>query len=127
MSSPAHLVEAYLAHWLREVNPESLKQLGFNGAMDALFDMLNAGLIKIEADADGFTDLVPCMVPQPPRKKLRTRGPLWRSSSEEWRRPSASGKRKSGASSPTFSSGPMRVNGFPFKVVAAGLSMISSS
>jgi hypothetical protein len=74
MSSPAHLVEAYLAHWLREVNPESLEQLGFDGAIDALFDMLNAGLIKLEADGTGFTDLVPCMVPQPPRKKLTRPG-----------------------------------------------------
>jgi hypothetical protein len=65
------LVEAYLAHWLREVNPPSVMQLGFDGAMDALFEMLNAGLIKLEADADGFTDLVPCMVPQLPRKKLK--------------------------------------------------------
>src|SRR6516225_7734140 len=39
---------------------------------------------------------------QPPRKKLRTRGPLRRSCSEEWRRPSASGRRKSGRVSPTF-------------------------
>lgn len=38
----------------------------------------------------------------PPRKKLRTRGPLRRSCSEEWRLPSASGRRKSGAVSPTF-------------------------
>jgi hypothetical protein len=39
---------------------------------------------------------------QPPRKKLRTKGPLRRSCSEEWRRPSASGRRQSGAVSPTF-------------------------
>jgi hypothetical protein len=70
MSSPAHLVEAYLIHWLREVNPPSLEQTGLDGAVDALFEMLNAGLIKLEADADGFTDLVPLAVPQPPRVKL---------------------------------------------------------
>ena len=74
MSSTAHLVEAYFARWLREADPESVRQLGFDGAMDALFDMLNAGLIKLEADGSGFTGLVPCMVPQPPREKLARPG-----------------------------------------------------
>lgn len=39
---------------------------------------------------------------QPPRKKLKTRGALRRSCSEERRRPSASGRRKWGAVSPTL-------------------------
>ena len=59
---------------LREVNPESVTQLGFESTIDALFELLNAGLIKIESDGTGFTDLVPCMVPQPPRMKLRRPG-----------------------------------------------------
>jgi hypothetical protein len=68
----ADLVEAYFAHWLQktDVGRNSVATLGFNGAMDALFETLNAGLIKLETNERGFTGIRPIAPAQPPLVKI---------------------------------------------------------
>jgi hypothetical protein len=38
--------------------------------MDAMWEALNAGAIKLEADADGFTGIRMCNPPQRPAKQI---------------------------------------------------------
>ena len=69
---PAELIEAYLAVWLHgcDVGRRSIEALGFEGAMNALWDALNGGLIKLEGDATGFTGITRCDPPSPPTKQF---------------------------------------------------------
>ena len=71
-ASVADLVEDYFGVWLRgcELGHRSVEALGFDGAMDALWESLNAGFIKLEANSEGFTGIKPCFPPQPPEKQL---------------------------------------------------------
>ena len=67
-SPPIPLLEAYFAHWFKtsEAGRRSVALLGFDSAMDALFETLNAAFIKLESDSAGFSGIAPCFPPQPP-------------------------------------------------------------
>jgi hypothetical protein len=70
---PAELIEAYLARWLRasELGRLTIGGMGgFEAAMDAMWEALNAGAIKLEADADGFTGIRMCNPPQRPARQI---------------------------------------------------------
>jgi hypothetical protein len=70
---PAELIEAYLARWLRESELGRLTvegMGGFDAAMAAMWEALNAGAIKLEADADGFTGIRMCNPPQRPTTNI---------------------------------------------------------
>jgi hypothetical protein len=70
---PADLVEVYIARWLRntELGRLTVRGLGgFEAAMDGMWEALNAGAIKLEADRDGFTGIRLCDPPQRPAKQI---------------------------------------------------------
>jgi hypothetical protein len=71
-SGPAHLVEAYFDHWLRhsDIGRACAEKFGFDAAMDYLWENLNAGFLKLEGDANGFTGIAPCVPPKPPLERM---------------------------------------------------------
>jgi hypothetical protein len=68
----ARLIEAYAELWLREsaMGQAAVAKLGFDAAMDGLWDALNHGFIKLEGDEEGFTGLQLCDPPEPPLVQL---------------------------------------------------------
>lgn len=70
---PARIIETYFALWLREsdIGRQHTARLGVDGAMDALWELLNAGFIKLQGD-DGhtITGISPCCPPEPPAKPV---------------------------------------------------------
>jgi hypothetical protein len=68
----SHLVEAYFERWLRssDIGRRHVARFGFDRAMEHLWENLNAGLIKLEGNERGFTDIVPCIPPQRPLKPM---------------------------------------------------------
>ena len=75
-SPPIPRLETYFAHWLRtsEAAQRSVALLGLDSAMDALFETLNAGLIKLESDGAGFSGIVPCFPPATSPRPCYSRG-----------------------------------------------------
>jgi len=78
MHSAAEMVEFFVSEWLRETEPGRavLAAIAFNDAIDHVVELLNAGLLKLTANADGFTGIRICNPPEPPigrivRKKVR--------------------------------------------------------
>jgi hypothetical protein len=69
----AQLIEAYFAHWLKhaDIGPQQVATLGFEGAMDALWEALNLGFIKLEGDQNGITGILPIHPPEPPESPLQ--------------------------------------------------------
>lgn len=67
----ALMIEDILAKWLRKTGAGRghIAELGFEGAMDALWELLNAGFVKIEQDGNWF-DIVPVHPPSPPLEKI---------------------------------------------------------
>jgi hypothetical protein len=49
----------------------SVEHMGsFDAAMDGLWGALNAGLIKLQRDHQGFTGITTCFPLEPPRKQI---------------------------------------------------------
>ena len=72
-SGPADLIETYFGVWLRGTEMGRITVAGMGGfeaAMDAMWEALNAGAIKLEADADGFTGITMCDPPQRPARQI---------------------------------------------------------
>lgn len=72
MSDAARIVEDYFARWLR-ATPEGRRHVamyGNDGAIDHLFELLNAGHVKLEGDDRRITRIVPCSPPDPPAAPL---------------------------------------------------------
>ncbi len=67
------LIDAYLRHWLRNAGTgrEQVQRLGFENALSALWELLNAGFVKLETGEHGFRDVVPCMPPEPPEAQIQ--------------------------------------------------------
>ena len=68
----ARLIEDFFSYWLgnSDTGRQSAQMLGFDGAMDALWESLNAGLIKIESGRRGLTGITPCIPPKPPAARI---------------------------------------------------------
>jgi hypothetical protein len=64
------LIDGYVQKWLREnqLGRELVKEvaLPFDEAVDAVFELLNLGHLKIEGDQHGFTGIRFCVPPEPP-------------------------------------------------------------
>lgn len=64
------LIDGYVQKWLREsqLGRDLVKEVGlpFDEAVDAVFELLNIGHLKIESDQHGFTGIRFCVPPEPP-------------------------------------------------------------
>jgi hypothetical protein len=62
------LIEAYARLWLKgtDVGRKILGESSLDEAIDAVFELLNAGFIKLEGDATGIKGIKLCAPPEPP-------------------------------------------------------------
>lgn len=72
MSDAALIVEDFLSAWLTRTaqGHEYVAAFGHDGAIDALFELLNAGWVKLEGNGKRITGIVPCDAPVPPSEPL---------------------------------------------------------
>lgn len=68
----ALIVEDFLARWMRETEQGQsyVDRFGHDRAMDALFELLNAGFVKLERRGTTITGIVPCSPPDPPAEPM---------------------------------------------------------
>lgn len=67
------LIERLASQWLTqsEVGEEIVAAMGADAAVDAVFELLNSGLLKLIYDPHGhLVGLRPCLPAQPPKRIL---------------------------------------------------------
>jgi hypothetical protein len=74
-SDAVEIIEQYVARWLREseMGRSILHELAvsFEEAMDAVFELLNTGCLKITGNTEGFTGIEFRIPPEPPTCQIR--------------------------------------------------------
>jgi hypothetical protein len=68
-------VEAFARTWLQETDAgcrlRRACNLELDQAIDAIFELLNAGYLKLEMDDDTLTDFTVCTPPSPPAEAIQ--------------------------------------------------------
>jgi len=75
----AWLIERFATCWLAEtpLGREILGAMSLDAAIDAIFESINAGLIKLTTDKDGLpVGFAPQSQPEPPKRPIRRPGKL---------------------------------------------------
>jgi hypothetical protein len=73
MSIAETIVENFVAMWLREteIGRHIAASHGFDPAIDHIFELLNAGFLKMQMKGEAIVDLVPCNPPIRPTATIR--------------------------------------------------------
>jgi len=71
-AAAALVIERYVEKWLRdtELGRAVLENFAFDEAVDSVFELLNAGFLKIIGTPTGFTGIRVCVPPRPPKTPI---------------------------------------------------------